>query len=287
MSDYFISTDSTYDMPESYRAEHDLLVHPLFYTINDSVYGGDHDMDIKEFYARLRKGEIATTMATNLEDTTVRFRTVLEQGRDILHIGFSSALSSSYNNAAVAAAELQKEFPERKIRCVDSLCASMGQGLLVHYAVQKRAAGMSVDELADWLEENKLHFCHQFTVDDLHFLQRGGRISKTVAVLGTMINVKPVLHVDDEGRLVPLKNVRGRRKALTTLVDNMAEQIPGYQNDTIFISHGDCEEDARFVGRLVTERFGITDIRYNYVSPTIGSHSGPGTVALFFLGKAR
>lgn len=287
MSDYFISTDSTYDMPESYRAEHDLLVHPLFYTINDSVYGGDHDMDIKEFYARLRKGEIATTMATNLEDTTVRFRTVLEQGRDILHIGFSSALSSSYNNAAVAAAELQKEFPERKIRCVDSLCASMGQGLLVHYAVQKRAAGMSVDELADWLEENKLHFCHQFTVDDLHFLQRGGRISKTVAVLGTMINVKPVLHVDDEGRLVPLKNVRGRRKALTTLVDNMAEQIPGYQNDTIFISHGDCEEDARFVGKLVTERFGITDIRYNYVSPTIGSHSGPGTVALFFLGKAR
>lgn len=287
MSDYFISTDSTYDMPESYRAEHDLLVHPLFYTINDSVYGGDHDMDIKEFYARLRKGEIATTMATNLEDTTVRFRTVLEQGRDILHIGFSSALSSSYNNAAVAAAELQKEFPERKIRCVDSLCASMGQGLLVHYAVQKRAAGMSVDELADWLEENKLHFCHQFTVDDLHFLQRGGRISKTVAVLGTMINVKPVLHVDDEGRLVPLKNVRGRRKALTTLVDNMAEQIPGYQNDTIFISHGDCEEDARFVGRLVTERFGITDIRYNYVSPTIGSHSGPGTVALFFVGKAR
>lgn len=287
MSDYFISTDSTYDMPESYRAEHDLLVHPLFYTINDSVYGGDHDMDIKEFYARLRKGEIATTMATNLEDTTVRFRTVLEQGRDILHIGFSSALSSSYNNAAVAAAELQKEFPERKIRCVDSLCASMGQGLLVHYAVQKRAAGMSVDELADWLEENKLHFCHQFTVDDLHFLQRGGRISKTVAVLGTMINVKPVLHVDDEGRLVPLKNVRGRRKALTTLVDNMAEQIPGYQNDTIFISHGDCEEDARFVGKLVTERFGITDIRYNYVSPTIGSHSGPGTVALFFVGKAR
>lgn len=287
MSDYFISTDSTYDMPESYREEHNLLVHPLFYTINDSVYGGEHDMDIKEFYARLRKGEIATTMATNLEDAAARFRAVLERGGDILHIGFSSALSSSYNNAAVAAAELQKEFPERKIRCIDSLCASMGQGLLVHYAVQKRAEGMSIDELADWLEENKLHFCHQFTVDDLHFLQRGGRISKTVAVLGTMINVKPVLHVDNEGRLVPLKNVRGRRKALTALVDNMAEQIPGFRNDTIFISHGDCEEDARFVGKLVNERFGITDIRYNYVSPTIGSHSGPGTVALFFVGKER
>ncbi|MDO4317174.1 MAG: DegV family protein [Lachnospiraceae bacterium] len=287
MSDYFISTDSTYDMPESYREEHNLLVHPLFYTINDSVYGGEHDMDIKEFYARLRKGEIATTMATNLEDAAARFRAVLERGGDILHIGFSSALSSSYNNAAVAAAELQKEFPERKIRCIDSLCASMGQGLLVHYAVQKRAEGMPIDELADWLEENKLHFCHQFTVDDLHFLQRGGRISKTVAVLGTMINVKPVLHVDNEGRLVPLKNVRGRRKALTALVDNMAEQIPGFRNDTIFISHGDCEEDARFVGKLVSERFGITDIRYNYVSPTIGSHSGPGTVALFFVGKER
>lgn len=287
MSDYLISTDSTYDMPESYRTEHSLLVHPLFYTLNETVYGGEHDMDIKEFYSLLRKGEIATTMATNLEDVTARFRAVLESGKDILHIGFSSALSSSFNNAAVAANELQKEFPEREIRCIDSLCASMGQGLLVHYAVQKQASGMSMDELTQWLEENKLHFCHQFTVDDLHFLQRGGRISKTVAILGTMINVKPVLHVDNEGRLVPLKNVRGRRKALTALVDNMEKQAAGFPNGTVFISHGDCEEDARYVGKLVTERFGITDIRYNYVSPTIGSHSGPGTVALFFLGKER
>ncbi len=287
MSDYIISTDSTYDMPDDFRQENALLVHPLYYTIGGSVYGGAQDMNIKEFYDRLRRGEVARTMASNLAEVTEKFRSVLSQGKDILHIGFSSALSSSYQNAVIAAEELKEEFPERTIRCVDSLCASMGQGLLVASAIQKQKEGLCLEELAQWLETNRLHLCHQFTVDDLHFLQRGGRISKSVAILGTMIQVKPVLHVDNEGRLVPLKNVRGRKKALVTLVEHMAEQIDGYENRTVFLSHGDCEEDAKFVGRLVSERFGITDIRYNYVSPTIGAHSGPGTVALFFFGKER
>lgn len=287
MNDYVISTDSTCDLPDTYIREHNLLIHPLFYTMNNTIYGGDKNMDAKEFYDALRKENIATTMASNPEDILEKFRTVLRSGMDILHIGFSSALSCSFNNAVLAANQLREEFPDRKIYCVDSLAASMGQGLMVHYAVTKKDAGMSVDDLFCWLEDNKLHFCHQFTVDDLHFLQRGGRISKTVAVLGTMINVKPLLHVNNEGRLIPLCNVRGRKKALSTLVDNMASQISGFTNDIIFISHGDCISDAQYVGELITQRFGITNIVYNYVSPTIGSHSGPGTVALFFLGKNR
>lgn len=287
MNDYVISTDSTCDLPDMYIRQHNLLIHPLFYTMNNTIYGGDKNMDAKEFYDALRKENIATTMASNPEDILEKFRTVLRSGTDILHIGFSSALSCSFNNAVLAANQLREEFPDRKIYCVDSLAASMGQGLMVHYAVTKKDAGMSIDDLFCWLEDNKLHFCHQFTVDDLHFLQRGGRISKTVAVLGTMINVKPLLHVDNEGRLIPLCNVRGRKKALSTLVDNMASQISGFTNDIIFISHGDCISDAQYVGELITQRFGITNIVYNYVSPTIGSHSGPGTVALFFLGKNR
>ncbi len=287
MADYIISTDSTCDLPDSYIKKHNLMIHPLFYSMNETVYGGDKDMGLKEFYDALRNEVTATTMASNPEDIIEKFRTALAAGRDILHIGFSSALSCSYNNARLAANQLQEEFPDRKIYCIDSLAASMGQGLFVHYAVTKKEAGMSIDDLLRWLEEIKPNICHQFTVDDLHFLQRGGRVSKTVAILGTMINVKPLLHVDNEGRLIPLYNVRGRKKALTALVNNMAAQIPGFNNEVIFISHGDCLGDAEFVGTLVTERFGITNIVYNYVCPTIGSHSGPGTVALFFLGKDR
>jgi DegV family protein with EDD domain len=169
---------------------------------------------------------------------------------------------------------------------VDSLCASLGEGLLVHKAVQLKEKGKSLDEIASWLEENKLNLCHIFTVDDLHHLHRGGRVSKTSAIIGTLINVKPVLHVDNEGHLIPLNNVRGRKKALISLVE---ARLDGYrdQNDTVFISHGDCLEDAEFVASLVKERYGINDILINYVCPTIGAHSGPGTVALFFMGNKR
>lgn len=287
MKQFIISTDSTADLPEDYIQEHKLFIHPLYYTMVDEVYGGNTDLSPEEFYNRMRSGQMPTTMASNPGFITNAFTKQIEAGMDILHISFSSALSCSYSNASVAAKELCEEYPDAKIVVIDSLCASMGQGLLVHYALMMKEAGKSFDEIVAWINENRNHICHQFTVDDLFHLQRGGRVSKTAAVIGTIINVKPVLHVDNEGRLIPLSKVRGRKKALSTLVDNMAVKIEGYQNDIVFISHGDCLEDAQIVANLITKRFGITNFLINFVSPTIGAHSGPGTVALFFMGNDK
>ena len=287
MKDFIISTDSTADLPAEYIKEHNLFIHPLYYNLDGEIYGGDKDLTPEVFYERMRNGLMPTTMATNPDFINNAYKKQLEAGLDILHISFSSALSGSHSNASVAAREIMDEYPDAKIVVIDSLCASMGQGLLVHYAVMMKEAGKSMDEIVAWVNENKLHLCHQFTVDDLHHLQRGGRVSKAAAIIGTLINVKPVLHVDNEGKLTPLSNVRGRKKALTTLVDNMANKIEGYKNDVVFISHGDCLEDAQFVADLIKERFGITNFIINYVCPTIGAHSGPGTVALFFMGNER
>lgn len=284
---YIISTDSTADLPASYVKEHDVAVQFLSYSFGDKVYGLDDQLDPHDFYERMRSGEMPTTNACIPDEVQNSFEAYLKEGYDILHISFSSGLSASHNNARIAANELAELYPERKIVLVDSLCASLGQGLFVHYAVTMKEQGKSLEEVVAWLEENKLHLCHQFTVDDLFHLHRGGRVSKATAILGTLINVKPVLHVDDEGHLTSVCNVRGRKKALLKLVDNMSEQMEGYQNDIIFISHGDCLEDAEFVAAQVRERFGIQNILIDYVSPTIGAHSGPGTVALFHLGKNR
>ena len=228
-----------------------------------------------------------TTNASIPDEVQNSFEAYLKEGYDILHISFSSGLSASHNNARIAANELAEQYPDRKIILVDSLCASLGQGLFVHYAVTMKEQGKSIEEVAAWLEENKLHLCHQFTVNDLFHLHRGGRVSKATAIIGTLINVKPVLHVDNEGHLTSVCNVRGRKKALLKLVELMGEQIDGYQNDIVFISHGDCLEDAEFVAAQVKERFGIQNFLIDYVSPTIGAHSGPGTVALFYLGNTR
>ncbi|WP_066715759.1 DegV family protein [Clostridium sp. Marseille-P299] len=287
MKQFIISTDSTADLPKDYIQKHNLFIHPLYYTMDDEVYGGSTDLSPEEFYNRMRNGQMPTTMASNPGFINNAFTKQIEDGFDILHISFSSALSCSYSNASVAAKEICDENPDAKIVVIDSLCASMGQGLLVHYALMMKEAGKSFDEIVAWVNENRHHICHQFTVDDLFHLQRGGRVSKTAAVIGTIINVKPVLHVDNEGRLIPLSKTRGRKKALTTLVDNMATKIEGYQNDIIFISHGDCIDDAQFVADLITERFGINNFLINFVSPTIGAHSGPGTVALFFMGSEK
>ncbi len=288
MANYIISTDTCCDLPEDYIQAHNINVEPLYYIINEKTYGDpDNRLEPSAFYDLMRNGTAPKTSASNIDVTMQSFRRMLSEGNDILHISFSSALSSSHANNVLVANELREEFPDRKILVVDSLSASLGQGLMIHYAVKKKEAGASMEEIAAWLEENKLHFCHQFTVEDLVYLHRGGRVSKATAIIGTLINVKPVLHVDNEGRLVSLQNVRGRKKSLVTLVDNMGAQIEGYDNECVFISHGDSLEDAKFVGNLVTERYGITDIMYNYVSPTIGSHSGPGTIALFFLGENR
>ncbi len=287
MTEFIISTDSTCDLPQEYVEKHNLYIEPLYYVIDDVTYGGDNPIEPKKFYDMMRDGAIPKTSASNMDHLTNSFRSILESGRDILHISFSSALSCSHNNAVIVANELREEYPERQILVVDSLSASLGQGLMVHVAVRKREAGETIESIAAWLEENKLHFCHQFTVEDLKYLQRGGRLSRATAIIGTLINVKPVLHVDNEGRLVPLHNVRGRKKSLIALVDNMGAQLEGFDNDCIFISHGDSLEDAQFVGNLVRERYGISEIMYHYVSPTIGAHSGPGTIALFYMGKVR
>ncbi len=287
MSQFVITTDTNSDLPEEYLKEHDLEVMSLKYILDGVTYDREHPLPVEEFYAKMRGGSMPTTSQVNPEDAKKVFSDLLDKGVDILHIAFSSGLSGSYNSARMAAEELAEERPEHKIIVVDSLCASLGEGLLVHKAVKMRDAGKSFEETAKWVEAHKLEIVHNFTVDDLFHLHRGGRVSKATAVLGTMINIKPVLHVDDEGHLIAIDKVRGRKKSLNALVDRMETQIKGFENDTVFISHGDCEEEALYVADQVKKRFGISDILINHVGPSIGAHSGPGTMALFFMGQPR
>ena len=289
MSEFVICTDSTCDLPYSFITENGVVIQPLEYTNGQDTFKDGPTTDLKQFYDNMRNGVTYKTNASNPTDIEETFRMVLNEGKDILHIGFSSGLSSSFANTQLVANELSEEYPDRRIIALDSLAASMGQGLLVYYACKMKREGASMDEIADWLRENILHACHQFTVDDLKYLMRGGRVSKVSWLLGTLINIKPVLHVDDEGHLIPLAKVRGRKKSLISLMDNMEQTMGSYKdrNEIVLISHADCIEDAEFVGNLVKERFGITNIVYNYINTVIGSHSGPGTVALFFLGETR
>lgn len=289
MKKYIITTDTTCDLPQEYLDKHNIGLAPLYYSINNTIYGQDTFLDPKEFYNIMRSGAMPTTMAINPDLARKIFTDYIEEGYDVLHIAFSSALSGSCSVATTVARELCEENPGSKIIVIDSLCASLGEGLLVHKAAELKENGKSIEEVSAWLEKNKLNLCHMFTADDLFHLHRGGRVSKAAAIIGTLINVKPVLHVDNEGRLIPLNNVRGRKKALISLVDQMEDRLKdySYNNDIFFISHGDCLEDAEFVADLVKDRFGINDSLIYYVSPTIGAHSGPGTVALFFMGNER
>ena len=287
MADYKIITDSCCDLPVDMIASLDvqmvsLNLHFRGETLKDSVTD-----EIKTVYDAWRAGEAATTSAVNPQQWAEGIEPVLADGRDALVLTFSSGLSTTYQSAAIAAQELQEKYPQRKIRVVDGLCASLGQGLLVWYACKKRDAGMSVDELADWCENNKLHLCHWFTVDDLMYLKRGGRVSAATALVGTMLQIKPVLHVDDEGHLINVSKVRGRKASIEALAKKMGETaLPG-ENDTVFICHGDCIEDARYLEKLVKEKFGVKEVFIGYTGAVIGSHSGPGTLALFFLGEHR
>ena len=230
---------------------------------------------------------MATTSAVNVSDFTETIEPHLKEGRDVLVVAFSSGLSATCHSAQIAAQELSEQYPERKVYVVDSLCASLGQGLLVWYAARMKNEGRGIGAVRDWLEENKLHLCHWFTVDDLHFLKRGGRISSATAVLGTMLSIKPVMHVDDEGHLTKVGTARGRNASRKALVDHMAETAIDPAGQTVVISHGDCEEDANKVAEDVKRRFGVQTVVLNNVGPVIGAHSGPGTVALFFLGRHR
>lgn len=284
---FAITTDNNSDLPMTYLKEHDVGLMSLSYTVDGQTYDAHHPMPDVDFYARMRAGAMPTTAQVNPEEARRVLEQALETHDSVLHIAFSSGLSGSYQSARIAAMELQEQYPDKQIVVVDSLAASLGQGLLVHIAVQMRDAGQSFQQTVDWCMENRLHVVHLFTVDDLFHLYRGGRVSKATAIVGSMLNMKPVLHVDDEGKLVAVGKMRGRKRALDDLVKRMGEQIGGYENKTFFISHGDCLADAEYVRDQVQEKFGISDCLINFVGPSIGAHSGPGTIALFFLGKQR
>ena len=289
MTDYRILTDNTADLPEAFYEEHQVGKLFLSYILEGVTYTAAGELPTEDFYEKMRNGSMPTTSQVNPEDAREVFEHYLEQSKNLIYIAFSSGLSGTCSNASMVARELMEEREDVKITVVDSLGASMGEGLMVYKAVEKKEQGMGYDELVKWLEDNKLHFVHNFTVDDLFHLYRGGRVSKTAAVLGTMINLKPVLHVDDEGHLVAVGKVRGRKKSLSALVDSMEKQIGSYrsENNIVMISHGDCLEDAQYVQKLIEERFGIHKFLINSVGPTIGAHSGPGTVALFYMGDYR
>ena len=288
MGKYLITTDTTADLPESYIQEAGLGMMSLSYTIDGVTYDRSHELPVKEFYAKMRAGSMPTTAQVNPESARETFLQMMEEhDADILHLAFSSGLSGTCNNVTIAAESIRRERPDCRIIVVDTLCASLGQGLLVYLAAQEQRKGKSIEEVRDWAEETKLHLCHQFTVDDLHFLKRGGRISATTAVVGSMLQIKPVLHVDNEGHLINIGKARGRQASLKALVDKMEKTVTEEGRKTVFISHGDCRKDAVTVADMVRERFGTQDIRINFVGPVIGAHSGPGTLALFYLGTER
>ena len=290
MREFVIMTDSCCDLSAAMAAELELSVLPLSLHMGGAVYRNwldGRDIGFPEFYSRVRGGENATTAAVSVGDFETEMRRILSSGRDLLCVSFSSGLSTTYQSACIAAEELRTEFPEAEICVVDSLCASLGQGLLVWLCAQERKKGRSLAEVRDFAEAVKGRICHWFTVDDLNHLKRGGRISAATALFGTMLSIKPVMHVDDGGRLTPVGKTRGRRASLLALVNEMEKTAPEPERQTVFISHGDCLADAEFVAEEIRRRFGTRDIHINYVGPVIGSHSGPGTVALFFTGSPR
>ncbi|MBR3973885.1 MAG: DegV family protein [Oscillospiraceae bacterium] len=288
MSNYQIITDSCCDFTEAMYKEQDVIYAPLsvlYKGVNHDNF--TDDASLKELYNGLAAGETASTSAANPETWVRVIKPSLDAGKDVLVMAFSSGLSTTYQSAVIAAEELREVYPDRKINVVDTLCAALGQGLLVWYACRKRNEGLSLDELTEWVENNKLHLCHWFTVDDLMYLKRGGRVSATTALVGTMLNIKPVLHVDDEGHLINVAKTRGRKASLDALAKKLGELGDGYDNSTVFISHGNCLEDAEYLARVVKEKYGVKEVVIGYVGAVIGAHAGPGVVAFFFMGSKR
>ena len=289
MREFVITTDSNCDMDHTYLAEQEVGVIPHYYTVDDEVYGEEKELSVEEFYDALREGKKATTMASNPDVIRKRFEEYAKQGKDILHISFSSALSIAHDTIVNGANEIMAKYPEMKIIVLDTLSASLGEGIMIRKATEMKQEGKTLEEIAEWIRENSPHLNIQFTVDDLNFLYRGGRLSRSSAILGTVIDIKPILCVNREGELVPFDKVRGRKNVLMTLVDNMAELLGEYKDKQVFIgvAHGDCEMDARYVANMITERFGYTDIVIRPIGPSIGVHTGPGALALIFLGDEK
>lgn len=287
---YIIVSDSCCDLNLDQIKDFGIEVIPLSFQIKGKEYhnyADEREMKTHDFYELLRNKEVSVTSQAAPSDFISVFTKYVKEGYDILYISFSSALSGTYNSSLVARNAVLDEYPAAKIVCIDSLSASMGQGLLVYHACKLQQAGKSIEEVAEFVNQNILHLVHWFTVDDLGTLKRGGRLSATSAFLGTILNVKPVLHVSDEGKLVPVEKVRGRKKSLISIIERCKKSIINPSEQVIFISHGDCLEEAKFVGEKIKEEVEVKDIIYNYVGPVIGSHSGPGTIALFYLGVNR
>ena len=284
---YQIITDSCCDFTKEMYEKLGLAVVPLMVNFRGQTFPDRNDESLKDMYAGLRAGEVATTSAANPGQWQELMEPYLQKGEDLLVLAFSSGLSTTYQSASMAADELRTMYPDRTISVVDSLCASLGEGLLAYYACKKRDEEMPLRELTQWLLDNRLHLCHWFTVDDLMYLKRGGRVSAATAIVGTMLSIKPVLHVDNEGHLINVGKARGRKASIQAMAKKVAELGAGFDNSTMFISHGDCQEDAEYLAGLLKEQYGAKEVYINYVGAVIGSHSGPGTLALFFMGEHR
>ena len=289
MREFIVSTESNSDMDPVFLADNDVCVIPHYYTVEEDMYGDGNELTIKEFYDAMRAGKSAATMASNPAVILERFEKIAKQGKDILHISFSSELSSGYSNIVNGANEIMEQYPDMKIIVIDTLSASLGEGIMIKKALDMKAEGKSIEETAEWINAHCENLNMQFTVDDLNFLYRGGRLSKSSAVLGTVIGIKPILYVDKNGKLGALDKVRGRKKALMTLIDNMEARVGNYRDKQIFVGviHGDCEKDAQFLADKIKERFGYEDIVIRPVGPSIGAHSGPDMVGVIFMGDER
>lgn len=288
MSNYIITTESTCDLWKFLKDEPDVAFIPLSYTIDGKeIYDNDPNVSSEDFYNAMRNGKNANTTLVNFERFFNFFESFLKEGKDVLHLSFTSGLSGTCANAFLAAEELSKVYPNNRVVVVDTLCASAGQGALVHKAIKLRENGMNLDNLAKWAEDIKLNVCHHFTVMDLKYLERTGRVSKVAAIVGTLLSVKPVLHVDDNGKLVAINKVRGRKQSLSALLSAMEKTMGDWENDTVYISQADCKDDAEFLAGEIKSAHPKTQVIITDIGAVIGSHAGPGTVALFFFGDKR
>lgn len=286
-----IITDSCCNLPEDQIDQLDLAVLPLVFMVDGQQhqsYLKGEVTDLQQFYTHMREGKVFTTSLPNLSDAEAEFEAILRNGEDVLYLGFSSGLSGTFEAIRILAEDLSQRYPDRTIITIDTLAASLGQGLLVYYAAKMREEGKSLEQTAAWVNDNILHMCHWFTVDDLMFLYRGGRVSKTAAFAGSLLSIKPVLHVDDEGHLIPVEKTRGRKKSIRHLFEHLKEtHFSPLSDQMLAISHGDCLDDALELKKMIEDEYGPQRWIINYVDPVIGAHSGPGTLALFFLGDHR
>ena len=288
---YKIITDSSCNLPVEYTDEFELEILPLRFMDDKGKeyqsYLKGQKVDLAEFYDLMRAGTVFTTSLPKPTEMETTFREQLDAGNDVIYLGFDSGISGTFEAANALLDQLRPEYPDRKIISIDTLCAAGGEGLIVLAAARMARDGATMEEVAQYVEDNKMHVAHWFTVPDLMYLFRGGRVSKTSAYAGTLLNIKPVLHVDDEGKLIPMEKVRGWKKALDKCVGHMDNAIDPISEQTVFISHGDCLEDAQKVADMMRERYGVKNVIINHLDPVIGAHTGPGLIAIFFMAKNR